>query len=42
MDEAVITAIDLENRLVRADGYLSVDGRIIYGMKEFTAAWREA
>jgi acyl transferase domain-containing protein/3-hydroxymyristoyl/3-hydroxydecanoyl-(acyl carrier protein) dehydratase len=40
--EAVITAIDLENRLVRADGYLSVDGRIIYGMKEFTAAWREA
>ncbi len=40
--EAVVTDIDIENRLIRADGYLSVDGRIIYGMKDFTAAYRDA
>lgn len=40
--EAVITEIDEENRLIRADGFLSVDGRIIYGMKNFTAACRDA
>jgi 3-hydroxymyristoyl/3-hydroxydecanoyl-(acyl carrier protein) dehydratase len=40
--EAVITEIDTENRLLRADGFLSVDGRIIYGMKNFTAAYRDA
>lgn len=39
--EAVITKIDKENKLISADGYLSVDGRIIYGMKNFTAALRD-
>ena len=36
--EAIITEIDEQKRLIKADGYLSVDGRIIYGMKNFTAA----
>jgi acyl transferase domain-containing protein/3-hydroxymyristoyl/3-hydroxydecanoyl-(acyl carrier protein) dehydratase len=40
--EAVITEIDEEKRMVKADGYLSVDGRHIYGMKNFTAAVRQA
>jgi len=34
--EAIVTAVDEGRRLIRADGYLSVDGRVIYGMKEFT------
>ncbi len=34
--EADITAIDDEARILRADGYLSVDGRAIYQMKDFT------
>lgn len=34
--EAIVTAVDEERRLLRADGYLSVDGRVIYGMKDFT------
>ena len=34
--EAVITAVDDEARLLRADGLLAVDGRIIYRMKDFT------
>ena len=34
--EAVVTAVDEARRLIRADGYLSVDGRVIYGMKDFT------
>jgi PfaB family protein len=34
--EAVITAVDEASRTVTADGFLSVDGRIIYGMKNFT------
>jgi 3-hydroxymyristoyl/3-hydroxydecanoyl-(acyl carrier protein) dehydratase len=34
--EAIITAVDEERRLLRADGFLSVDGRVIYGMKDFT------
>ena len=34
--EAVVTEVDDESRLVRADGYLAVDGRIIYQMKDFT------
>jgi 3-hydroxymyristoyl/3-hydroxydecanoyl-(acyl carrier protein) dehydratase len=34
--EAVVTAVDEARRLLRADGYLSVDGRVIYGMKDFT------
>jgi len=38
--EAVVTAVDEQRRLLRADGYLSVDGRVIYGMKEFTLRQR--
>jgi 3-hydroxymyristoyl/3-hydroxydecanoyl-(acyl carrier protein) dehydratase len=38
--EAVVTAVDEHRRLLRADGYLSVDGRVIYGMKEFTLRQR--
>ena len=34
--EAIVTAVDENQRLLRADGYLSVDGRVIYGMKDFT------
>ncbi len=34
--EAVITAWDDENLLLTVDGFLSVDGRVIYGMKNFT------
>ena len=33
--EAVIDAFDDEQRLVRGTGYLHVDGRVIYNMKEF-------
>ena len=34
--EAAVTEIDDAHRLIRADGFLIVDGRIIYQMKEFT------
>jgi acyl transferase domain-containing protein/3-hydroxymyristoyl/3-hydroxydecanoyl-(acyl carrier protein) dehydratase len=34
--EAIVTAVDDDRRLLRADGYLSVDGRVIYAMKDFT------
>ena len=34
--EAVITAVDDAQRLLRADGFLIVDGRVIYAMKDFT------
>lgn len=34
--EAVITDIDDERRLIHADGYLVVDGRVIYQMKKFS------
>ena len=34
--EAVVTAVDDNQRLLRAEGFLSVDGRTIYGMKDFT------
>ncbi len=34
--EAVVTEVDDARRLLRADGYLSVDGRVIYSMKDFT------
>ena len=34
--QAVITAIDHEQRLVEADGFLSVDGRTIYQVTGFT------
>lgn len=34
--EAVITAIDDEQRLLKANGYLAVDGKIIYQLNDFT------
>ncbi|MEE4254072.1 MAG: beta-ketoacyl synthase N-terminal-like domain-containing protein [Desulfuromusa sp.] len=34
--EAVVTAADDENRTLKADGYLSVDGKIIYQLKDFS------
>ena len=34
--EAIVTSVDEGRRLLRADGYLAVDGRVIYGMKDFT------
>jgi PfaB family protein len=34
--EAVVTAIDDEQKLLKADGTLSVDGKVIYQMKDFT------
>ena len=34
--EAVVTGVDEAGRLLRADGYLCVDGRVIYAMKDFT------
>ena len=34
--EAVVTEVDEARRLLRADGTLSVDGRVIYAMKDFT------
>jgi PfaB family protein len=33
--QAVITEIDQARKLLRADGFLTVDGRIIYQMKDF-------
>ncbi|MBN1958859.1 MAG: type I polyketide synthase, partial [Desulfuromonadales bacterium] len=34
--EAVVTAIDEQQRLIKADGFLSVDGKIIYQLKDFS------
>ncbi len=34
--EAVVTAIDDKKQQLTANGYLSVDGKIIYQMKDFT------
>jgi 3-hydroxymyristoyl/3-hydroxydecanoyl-(acyl carrier protein) dehydratase len=34
--EAVVTAVDDADRTITADGYLSVDGKVIYGMNDFT------
>ena len=34
--EAVVTAVDDAAHTLTADGFLSVDGRVIYGMKHFT------
>ncbi len=34
--EAVITSFDDEMKLLKADGFLHVDGRTIYGMKDFS------
>ncbi len=33
--QAVITEIDQDRKLIRADGFLTVDGRIIYQMNDF-------
>ena len=33
---ATVTGIDDEEQTIAADGYLSVDGRVIYAMKDFT------
>ena len=33
--QAVVTEIDLDRKLIRADGFLTVDGRIIYQMNDF-------
>jgi 3-hydroxymyristoyl/3-hydroxydecanoyl-(acyl carrier protein) dehydratase len=38
--EAVVTAVDDEQRLVQADGLLSVDGREIYQMTDFAIRMR--
>ena len=34
--EAEVTSVDDEQKLLTADGFLTVDGRIIYQMKDFT------
>ncbi len=34
--EAVITAVDDDQRLLKGDGYLIIDGRVIYEMHDFT------
>jgi acyl transferase domain-containing protein/3-hydroxymyristoyl/3-hydroxydecanoyl-(acyl carrier protein) dehydratase len=38
--EALVTAVDEQARQLTADGFLSVDGRTIYGMKHFTVRQR--
>ncbi len=38
--EAVITSIDDDKKLLRADGFLKADGLAIYQMKDFTLALR--
>jgi 3-hydroxymyristoyl/3-hydroxydecanoyl-(acyl carrier protein) dehydratase len=40
--EAVVTAADDRQKLLRVDGFLSVDGRVIYAMKNFTVQARAA
>ncbi|MHC5018820.1 MAG: beta-ketoacyl synthase N-terminal-like domain-containing protein [Planctomycetota bacterium] len=35
----VVTALDDDRKLIRADGFLSVDGRLIYQMNDFTLRW---
>ncbi len=34
--EAIVTAVDDEKRILKADGFLSVDGKIIYQLKDFS------
>jgi 3-hydroxymyristoyl/3-hydroxydecanoyl-(acyl carrier protein) dehydratase len=34
--EATVTDVNIEKRLLKADGFLSVDSRIIYGLKNFS------
>lgn len=36
LTEAVVTAIDDQNKLIKADGFLSVDGKIIYQLQDFS------
>jgi 3-hydroxymyristoyl/3-hydroxydecanoyl-(acyl carrier protein) dehydratase len=38
--EAVVTSIDDAQKLLKADGFLSVDGKIIYQMKDFSLRFR--
>ncbi|TNF47666.1 MAG: type I polyketide synthase, partial [Deltaproteobacteria bacterium] len=38
--EALITSVDDDQRLLKADGYLAVDGKVIYQMKDFTVRVR--
>jgi 3-hydroxymyristoyl/3-hydroxydecanoyl-(acyl carrier protein) dehydratase len=38
--EAVVTSIDDDQKLLKADGFLSVDGKIIYQMKNFSLRFR--
>ncbi len=40
--EATVTAVDDADHLLRADGYLCVDGRVIYAMQDFTVRQRSA
>ncbi|TRO82587.1 beta-ketoacyl synthase N-terminal-like domain-containing protein [Desulfuromonas acetexigens] len=37
--EAVVTAVDDARHLLTADGYLTVDGKVIYQMKDFSLRW---
>jgi 3-hydroxymyristoyl/3-hydroxydecanoyl-(acyl carrier protein) dehydratase len=39
MVQAVVSQVDDANRLLQADGFLSVDGRVIYQMNDFTLRW---
>ncbi len=34
--EAVVTAVDDVNKMLKADGFLSVDGKVIYQLKDFS------
>ena len=34
--EAIVTAVDDDKRILKADGFLSVDGKIIYQLKDFS------
>jgi acyl transferase domain-containing protein/3-hydroxymyristoyl/3-hydroxydecanoyl-(acyl carrier protein) dehydratase len=38
--EAVVTSVDDEEKLLKADGFLSVDGKVIYQMKDFSLRFR--
>ncbi|MFH2202815.1 MAG: beta-ketoacyl synthase N-terminal-like domain-containing protein [Elusimicrobiota bacterium] len=38
--QAVVTAVDDKNRLLHAAGHLSVDGRVIYALQDFTLRLR--
>jgi acyl transferase domain-containing protein/3-hydroxymyristoyl/3-hydroxydecanoyl-(acyl carrier protein) dehydratase len=38
--EAVVTAVNEEEKLLKADGFLSVDGKVIYQMKDFSLRFK--